>query len=366
MRRLLLVACSLAFAASLFAASITSITPGLGTTNGGDTVTIVVDTPLYSCPVCSPPVFEAEVTFDGIAARSVSAWVNTITAVTPAHGPGVVQVAVSSHGTPYGTTTFTYHGFGSGQIDSRNYEKVLVPIALSSTLPLPGAFGSQWRGEFWASNPTPYPVEFFNDVFCTSVCPTLLPGEGPYPALPAATVTPILTFATTNYGFVYYLQKTYANDISFSLHIADVSRDNENAGAEIGVVRERDFRGSAFDILNVPVDALSRAKLRIYDPNAYANQSADVEIYSMTGNTLLATASVPLTPAAAPINDPARRFPPYAGFAQLSDLRSAFGTPLPSGRVRVHISFHTGVNQSWGFVSVTNNATQLVTTYRPE
>lgn len=366
MKRLLLVICVLALAASASAASIVSISPALGTVNGGDTVTIVVDESLYTCPVCSPLTYEAEVNFDGIPARSVFAWQNTVTAVAPTHGPGTVQVAVSSGGHSYGTTTFTYHGYGSGAIESRNYEKVLLPIALPSSQTLPGSFGSQWKGELWAHNPTPYPVEFFSDVFCTSVCPTLLPGENPYPALPAASLTHLEPFGVANYGLVYYLQKTYANDVSFSLHVADVSRNSENAGTEIGVVRERAFRGASFDILNVPIDSLSRAALRIYDPNAYPNQAADVAIYSMTSGTLLASMNVPLVPAAAPKNDLARRFPPYAGFAQLTDLRSSFGAALPTGRVRVHVSFNTGVNQSWGFVSVTNNATQLITTYRPE
>jgi hypothetical protein len=30
------------------------------------------------------------------------------------------------------------------------------------------------------------------------------------------------------------------------------------------------------------------------------------------------------------------------------------------------VELTSGANQSWGFVAVTNNATQLITTYHPE
>lgn len=365
MRRLFVVAVLSLVAASAFAA-VTSITPGLGTTNGGDTVTIVLDQSLPSC-VCSPPAYLAEVTFDGVPARSVFAWEKTVYAVTPTHGPGQVTVAVSSSGTPYGTGTFTYHGYGSGLLDSRNYERVLLPIVLPSTQTVPGSFGSQWSGELWVSNPTNYAVELFSDISCTLLCPPILPGEPPYPAVPANRVFQMLPSTVAGYyGHVYYLQKTYANDISFSLHVGDVSRSAENAGTEIGVVRERDFRGSSFDILNVSLDSGSRATLRVYDPDANDHQEVEVSLYSMSDNTLLGSATVPL-------NVPAKRgttlglqFPPYAGFGQIGDLRSGFPAPIPPGRVRVHVTNHTGASRTWGFVAVTNNGTQLITTYRPE
>lgn len=365
MKRLFAVAV-LSLAAASASAAVTSITPGLGTTNGGDTVTIVLDQSLTSC-VCSPPAYFAEVTFDGVPARSVFAWEKTVYAVTPAHGPGAVTVAVSSGETSYGTTTFTYHGYGSGLLESRNYERVLLPIVLPGTQTVPGSFGSQWSGQLWVSNPKEFPVEFFSDISCTLVCPAILPGEPPYPALPANSVFQMLPSTPVGYyGYLYYLQKTYADDVSFSLHIGDVSRSAENAGTEIGVVRERDFRGTSFDILNVPLDSGSRATLRLYDPGANDNQQAEVSLYSMTDNTLLGTATVPLHVGAKRATPLGLQFPPVAGFGQIGDLRNGFPAAIPPGRVRVHVTNHTGASRSWGFVAVTNNGTQLITTYRPE
>jgi hypothetical protein len=347
-------------------AVIHSITPGFGTVSGGDTVTIVVSPPLVSC-ICSPPAYFAEVTFDGVPARSVYAWQDTIYAVTPAHAAGAVTVAVSA-GVSYGTTTFNYHGWGSGLLVPDNYEKVLIPIALPQGSTVPGSFGSQWTSAMWAVNPTNYPVEFFSDISCTLICPVVPPGERAYPHLPENSLLAITpNLATGNYGFLYYLQKTYAKDVTFSLHVADTSRGAENAGTEIGVVRASEFRGASFDILDVPIDSGSRATLRIYDPNAADSyQEATVFVYSMADNALLATAAVPLHVPAKKDTQLGRNFPPYAGFAQIGDLHGTFpSVPLPS-RVRLRVEFHTGVNQSWGFVSVTNNATQLITIYRPE
>jgi hypothetical protein len=348
---------------------IKSISPGLGTVTGGDTVTIVVDTPLYSCPICSPPAYEADVTFGGVPARSVVAWNDTITAVTPAHASGTVTVAVSSHGTPYGTTTFSYYSYGSGIIDRRNYEKVLLPLALPEGKSIPGAFGSLWSSDLWVSNPTAYPVELFSDISCTFVCAAPVPGDHGYPQMQAGSLIRLGPLDTGgNYGLVYYVQKTYANDVSFSLHVRDTSRTSENAGTEIGVVRERMFRGSSFDILNVPIDANSRATLRVYDVNALDNISADVAFYSMDFNTLIASTNIPLTVSVKKDTTLAANFPPLAGFGQIGDIRNYFafiqaGFP---GHVRVHVELKNGANQGWGFVTVTNNATQLITTYRPE
>jgi hypothetical protein len=370
MKRSFLVALLCLLAVPSFA-DIKSITPARGTLTGGDTVTIVVDQPLYSCPVCSPPVYEAEVTFVGVPARSVTAYNDTIRAVTPsAHFGGTVTVAVSSHGTPYGTTTFTYYGWDSELTDRSNYEKVLIPLALPQDHAVPGAFGTLWSSDFWFSNPTPWPVELFNDVTCTYFCPPPPPGSG-YPQFGAGTlgrITPVPAAGT--YGLLYYVQKTYANDVSFSLHVRDLSHDTANAGTEIGVVRERDFRGTSFDILNVPIDAVSRAALRVYDVNGFNNISADVTFYSMDSNQLVASTTIPLSVAVkvnagSPL---AAAFPPLAGVGQIGDIRNTFAfiqAGFPS-HVRVHVELTNGANQSWGFVAVTNNATQLITTYRPE
>jgi hypothetical protein len=51
--------------------------------------------------------------------------------------------------------------------------------------------------------------------------------------------------------------------------------------------------------------------------------------------------------------------PPFAGYGVMQ-LPSS-----PAGRVRVNVQLQS-TSRGWGFVSVTNNATQLITTYRPE
>jgi hypothetical protein len=371
-RSLLLLLLSLLTSFSAFAASVTSIAPALGTVGGGDTVVITVDTSLQHCPVCSPPSYVANVTFDGVPARSLTAWDKTIWAVTPAHARGTVQVVVTSRDffqnteVPYGTAQFTFASWGD-PIEGSNYERILVPLALSPGGSVPGAFGSQWTGELYARNRAAYAVELFNDVTCTVICPPIAFGIA-HPALPADSLTKISPTSTTIVNaYLYYLQKTYASDVDFSLHIANVSRSSDNAGTEIGVVRERDFRGTSFDILNVPIDGLSRATLRVYDPSASDNSSADVAIYSMTDGKLIATTNIALAPPAA--KPPSVVTPAFAGFGQIGDIRNAFafaqGSSFPIGRVRINVTMRR-TDRGWAFVSVTNNATQLITTYKPE
>jgi hypothetical protein len=362
---------AVAASAQTFPTAIESIAPALGTVSGGDVVTIVLNAALPSCPVCSPPAYLAEVTFDGVPARKVVAWTNTISAVTPAHAHGTVDVAVSSGGEPIGTAKFTYTGW-DGPIDMRNYERILVPLALQN--PVPGAFGSQWAGEFWASNHSQYPVELFSDVSCTLVCPQFLVPEPPYPQLAPQSVTRVEVpggGAAGVHAFLFYLQKGATADVDFSLHVGDVSRAADNAGTEIGVVRESAFRGTTFDILNVPIDTLSRATLRLYDPDGNDNVSADLAFYSMASNTLIASTNVPLhPPVRRPATEIARTAPAFASFGQIADIRNAFaftqGSSFPTGRVRVRVTLRDGASRGWAFVAVTNNTTQLITTYKPE
>jgi hypothetical protein len=351
--------------ASAFAA-ITSVSPAIGTVSGGDTITITVDAPLHACIICSPPISIVNVTFGSVPARAAYA-VNTTTiqAVTPEHAPGAVDIAVTSGDFTYGTAPFIYAGWG-GPISPANYEKVLVPLALPAGRAIPGAFGSQWTTELWVSNRSAYTVDLFNDVSCTVYCPTFFAPDPPYPQLAPGSVTKVEPLdAGGGVAFIYYLQKTYANDVSFSLHVADASRSRENAGTELGVARERDFRASAFDILNVPIDDLSRATLRVYDIDANDATFADVSLYSMTTGALLGATTLSLQlPVHRAASTNALIVPPFATYAQLGDLRAAFPS-LPAGRVRINIQMrHT--SRAWAFASVTNNTTQLITTFRPE
>src|SRR4029077_3909352 len=114
----------------------------------------------------------AEVTFDGVPARSVSASDKTIYAVTPAHMRGDAVVRVTSQGDPYGTGSFTYAMWGD-PVDRTNYERILVPLLLPGDHAVPGAFGSQWTGQLYARNRASFDVEFFSDITCTLVCPPI-------------------------------------------------------------------------------------------------------------------------------------------------------------------------------------------------
>ena len=347
--------------------TITSISPHLGTVTGGDTVTINLSDTLLSCPNCSPLQYEAVVTFDGTPARSLTfPSGTTIYAVTPAHASGTATIAVTSQGHPYGTATFSYAALG-GAIERTNYERVLVPLSLPDG-GVPGSFGSQWSSEFWAGNPTPYPVEFFSDISCTLACIDPAHQDQGWPQLDANSVIKLapLNVIASDYGFLFYVQKTYTKDVTFSLHVADLSRASSNAFTEIGVVRESAFHGSSFDILNVPLDGFSRATLRVYDVNANDNVSVDATLYSMIdGSKLTGPIKIQITVPRKHNTPRAIAFPPFAGFGQLGDIRARLGGSPPSP-IRIHVESHDGANQLWGFVAGTNNTTQLITTYQPE
>jgi hypothetical protein len=364
---------TLILAFPLFAASIVSITPAVGTTGGGDKVTIVIDTPLFACQICSPPASFATVTFGGVPARTVYTF-GELVAVTPEHAAGTVDVAVTSRNPQtgevrdYGTKPFTFSGWFGPNFDRANYEKVLVPVAYPADRVVNGAFGSRWTSELWVNNRSEYPVELFNDVVCTIICPRIAAGA-PFPRIGAKSTERISPIDIPgNMGYLFYLQKGGRDQVDFSLHFADISRSTENAGTEVGVVREREFRIGTFEILNVAIDTRSRATLRIYDTDAspFSTAPATVEIFAMDG-TPVASTHVPLdVPVARSPATLADVIPPFARSGQLTDLRNAqYDDPPASWPSRVRIRITTYSN-AWAFVSVTNNATQLITTYKPE
>jgi len=200
------------------------------------------------------------------------------------------------------------------------------------------------------------------------ICPRIA-ADAPYPRIGAKTTERISPLDIPgNMGYLFYLQKGGSEEVAFSLHFADISRSAENAGTEVGVVHEREFRRRPFEILNVPIDTNSRATLRIYDTDAAVSSkhSAEVEIFTMDG-TRIAYVGVPLdVPVARSAQTRAEVIPPFARSGQIADLRTAqydFKIASWPSRVRIRVTTYTN---SWAFVSVTNNVTQLITTFKPD
>lgn len=374
MRFLLSLTLALALLATAATAGSIRILSHLGSVGGGDIVLIRGDADvLFFSPVCDPaPACDPQVSFGGTPARSVSYFdENTVQVITPAHVKGTVDVTVKGL---FGSVTlpgaYAFDGFG-GKLARSNFETVLIPILLGPEgRPLPGLDGSLWLSELWVRNRSAYPVELFTGGYpsCNLLCSPCCLGTTRFPSLVAESFKRLdaNNFAGVIPGYLYYVQRGGAGALTFSLRIRDVSHSSENLGTEIPVVSEEKFAGE-IDLLNVPVEAGSRAALRVYGMTERAGV-VTLRIFSMSDGRLMDER--PFILGAATVgnsqDDLLHDMPRQASYGVIYDLRAAFPA-LPPGRYRLNVAANPSVGgRYWAFASVTNNVTQLFTTVTPQ
>ena len=254
---------------------------------------------------------------------------DTIVAVTPPHLPGNVPVMLFEYDLFIDTQqTFTF----TGDAPSAAFERLLLPIFVP---PVPGAFGSEFRTELSGVNLGDYWMPLHGLVQECRCVPLYNFGDtlrlyrgDPLEAIGVA-------YEGTPGRFIY-IAADQAKDFSANLRVYDTSRSAENFGTEIPIVRASEFRTTPFALLGVPRDARFRSTLRLY-----ADRPTTVTV--RFGDT----ASLVTLHGGATLHDPA--------YAQLGDV--------PGGRVVIEPDPNGPA--VWGFISVTNNETQHITTITP-
>lgn len=245
------------------------------------------------------------------------------------------------------------------------FQRILVPISVAD---VPGANGSLWTTELWAVSATP------GETAKVAVLPCLIAPQGlcePAFELQPQRSTKIAPMGTAeNPGVLLLVPAWLSARMGFTLHVRDRNRQSEAWGAEIPVVRESDFITHSAHLPNVPFGGNYRQTLRIY-ALLYTVSSARfrVRMFEVTGtreDRLLREDVVTLELPPAP--PPNRIGTPLAQIT-LTDL---FLIEI-GGVNRVRISIEPMTDpvalippiRFWAFVSITNNATQQVTTVTP-
>lgn len=337
MKRLLAL---LLFAVPLAAApTITSVFPSTAPVGGGTIVTIN-GSGFDDSPANKPQVF-----FGGTPAQNVTRRSdNLLEVTTPPHFPKTVAVRVTQrNGSATAPDAFTF----TGKIEDA-FDRVLLPLF---TPPIDGAFGSRFVTHLRLANMSRDQRVWIYGLqgFCAiETCVEPDRTEVPFEVEPREAMVPQDFTYTGRPGQFLYVPKNMPN-VSFNLRAFDDSRRSENFGTELPVVRAEQFTTEPFELLDVPGDPRFRVTLRLYAPAA---TSVSV-FYSDIGIPVdLEPGMNELEPAYAQLGDfgsglfkyditivPSTTVPPFPGFE-----------PVPV----------------WGFVSVTNNETQLITTITPQ
>lgn len=324
---------------ALAAPTITSVFPSTAPVGGGTIVTIN-GTGFDDSPANRPQVF-----FGGTPALNVTyRSENLLEVTTPPHFPKAVAVRVTQrNGSATAPEAFTF----TGKIEDA-FDRVLLPLF---TPPIEGAFGSRFVTHLRVANMNRTDPAWVYGLkgFCaieTCIEPDLL--EVPFRLEPWQALVPQDFTYTGKPGQFLYVPKSMP-DVAFNLRAFDESRRAENFGTELPVVRAEQFTTEPFELLDVPGDPRFRITLRLYAPAAtsatvfYSDLAILVDLkpgmnelepaYAQLGEFVAGTGTYDITIV------PSTVVPPFPGFE-----------PVPV----------------WGFVSVTNNETQLITTITPQ
>jgi hypothetical protein len=143
-------------------------------------------------------------------------------------------------------------------------------------------------------------------------------------------------------GRFLYVPRALAKDFSAHLRVYDASRSTINLGTEIPIVSSSAFRYGRFGLSGVPLNPRFRNTLRLYaaEPTEVrVTMGAETHLVALRGS------GDSFTPAYAMFSD----FPTGAGYT------TVIVEPVDPSSAGV-----------WGFISVTNNETQSITTITPQ
>jgi hypothetical protein len=347
------------FASAAFADPvITSISPVSGPVTGGTVVQIQGTGFAPPCPICSPPIGGSYVYFGTVEAAATTYVSSTLLeAVTPPHLPGTVDVTVEANffdgtGPRFAVRedAFSYEGDVYAAFDP-----VLFPIFMPA---VPGQSGSffETTATFWNKGLTQ--VSFFGlDTRCAPVDPSTHPEY--FVPLPARAEHEMTLFPDCSeaVGKLFFVPKG-DKSIAASLRVWETSKQAENHGVEIPVVRREDFSEESVALLNVPVDPKFRLTMRIYGLNrgtnfvnvSFGNRSMQVPL--QPGRTIFEPSYAIVTDFA-----PADTAPPSS---RQHDMTVLVDVPRGPGGVNIPGT------PIWAFITVTNNVTQHITTITPQ
>lgn len=231
-------------------------------------------------------------------------------------------------------------------------ETILVPISVRSA---PGENGSLWTSHLTVANTGDKTVQAIGVEPCnvgTCAPAELLAGS---------------SFEACAFGTSVEVPEADVENIRLLLRVQDISRQAQTWGTVIPTVPERHAYtiSRRVALLDIPTGDAFRSMLRVYDYHPGVTRSVAIRGYETPGTSCLAPGSTDsLLFEAVESFTPDVALPMYAP-AQITLPLPAL-TELPPGRrVRLEVEALSDDLVYWGFVSVTNNATQHVTAIVP-
>jgi len=232
-------------------------------------------------------------------------------------------------------------------------ERIMFPV-LSKTLP--GANGALWRTRLLVHNAGPQEASLEPMIDCpVAACPNLVP------VLPGYTREVIWPFSegrTVDIGRFVTVVYGDPSRLSFHLVAEDTTRLSLTAGTELPVVRENAFRDKPIRFIGLLSDPNFRHNMRIYTNGT----DTPVTLRTFARNTS-GPIGAPGASRSVSLTRPTIPEAPY--FFPSAELNIDDMLPTSGQEYIVEIEAPAG-SKLWAFISVTNNATQHITTITPQ
>jgi hypothetical protein len=155
------------------------------------------------------------------------------------------------------------------------------------------------------------------------------------------------------------VSRQQSSSLSFAARIRDTSRSGE--GAELPIVRERDFRRGHIVLPGVTVEPGSRTTLRLYSideiPSFTIELSGEGINPIFTGTSFAGGATVAATKATGDA--------PWIATIDVASVIQRRYLDGDFGPFRIDITARPPFSRIWAMVSITNNDTQRVTIVSP-
>lgn len=287
---------------------------------------------------------DCTVSVDGAVVPHTVVAPRVVSFLAPPHDPGFVSVTVEHEDAGTFEIGSALYYYDTTEPPSETFfQRVFFPLLFDA----PGS-SSHWRTDAVISNPKPWWIATYNSIRPDCAIETcsdrIAPGEHAK-----------FTNGAHPRGVALFVPFRESEELSFALRARDVSRQARSYGVEIPVLRERELFRDTMTLLDVPLDARFRAKLRVYafqNEGLFSSSKARItmrnpETSQQESFELELDDHCPTTCTAAP------------AYAEVD---------LPAGstgrRVNLYVDPPNG-SLSWAFVTVTNNATQQVTIVTP-
>ncbi len=311
--------------------------PGHAEPQGGAEIEILANSNSYLRFTDPPQVF-----FGDVPSPRVTLVGNyQANAVAPAHAIGIVSV------------TLRYNGAllkSIGQfVFEPAVEEIIIPIAFK---PISAAFGTRWVSDISVYNDSDDSVPIDSEV-CSSIGRSFICDPPPPRVPPHASMRIEPWSAYADYpAMILRPPADHAANLHFTVRLRETSRDPDGPGAEIPVVRSRDFQQQQVWLPAIPTNTRFRASLRVYTRgDAFTVRVRD----NATGELLLERQLKRYYPTD---SDP-------FGTVTLSDLLES-AVVRAHDKVRIEVESPRAYLPVWAMVTLTDNESQRVQIFTPQ